>query len=223
MKILLAYDNTPLMNSGESSMVHQLEQEFILLGHDVRILGLSENRHSYRNGNRYHIASFPVPFYPNLRQTIVRSDPYIRELIDWKPDIIHVHTEFTIAEICRIIARKTGAPFIMTQHTDYAKLYFRSTYETLPVRTITMLWGQVVYRDADIVTVPSKKAKTVAARNHVHCPLVIAGNGIDLSLFQKPLSPAERRELLGRLGIRHPAVDFARYRKSFPPLPNQFR
>ena len=204
MKILLAYDDTPRMNSGETSMVHQLEREYLLMGHQVKILGMSDCNHSYRNGNRYYIASFAIPLYPNGRQTFIRRDRYIQELIDWNPDIIHVHTEFSAAEICRRIARKTGAPFMMTQHTDYGKLYFRDTYETLPVRTITKIWGKIVYRHSAIITVPSQKAKTVASRNHVHCPLVIAGNGIDLSLFQKPFPEEERQKMLKQYGIRHP-------------------
>ena len=203
MKILLAHDDTPLMSSGETAMVFQLEKEFKHMGHNVKIMGLSENKNSYRLGNKYYIGSFSFPIYPGVRQTFIRNDKYIEALIRWKPDIIHVHTEFSAAAICRKIAKKTNAPLIMTMHTDFRKMYFRGCEDSKPVKLIFKTWSKFVHRGAKILTVPSKKAEANALFCDPPCPVQIADNGIDIDIFRKPLTDTEKNSLMKRYGISH--------------------
>ena len=43
----------------------------------------------------------------------------IKELIEWKPDVIHSQCEFFSYQFALRISKKTGAPIVHTYHTLY--------------------------------------------------------------------------------------------------------
>ena len=202
MKILLAADGYNMTN-GVAHMVVTLADKYREEGHSVKLLALSESRQSHREEDRYFISSFSIKIYPDTRQTLIRRHPYLDELIAWKPDIIHTHTEGSVGDMTRYIARKTGAPLMMTMHTDWAKFAFHNHSTDKFVHFLGSLGSRIVYRHSDLLTTPSPKAQALL-KGYLpkHRPVVVVPNGIKLNRFQQELTAEDRAKLLEQYVLR---------------------
>ena len=201
MKILLLSDVYKYNTNGVAGVVVMLASTLRTMGHDVKVLSLSTTRESFREGDDYYLPSVPFPVYPEIRQSPVIIHPFIKEIKAWKPDIIHIHSEGSAARFGRSIARKTGAPLIMTVHTDYAKYVFRSHSEATILKLAAKPLASFFYRRADVVTTPSQKAKLLMQSYHFKKKISVVPNGIKLERFQKDFSGEERAEMFSRWEI----------------------
>ncbi len=201
MRILITTECYVLQTGGVSNVVLALENGLRERNCEVRILTLSGDARSRREGDRYYIRSFPAFYYPGLRVSFAMHDPLLKELLAWRPDLIHIHTEGSTARMARAIAEKTGAPIVMTTHTDFAQFIFGRYGRTRPVRAMCRVWGRHAFREADTIVVPSEKARTFPQLNSVAERVTVIPNGIRLDHYQKPVSAEERTALLGRYGF----------------------
>lgn len=120
MKILITTDWYKPVINGVVTSVTNLEEGLRGAGHDVRILTLSNDLHSYRKENVTFIGSIGVGvIYPNARLRARLNDPLVQELIDWKPDVVHSQCEFSTFSFAKRIAHESGCPLIHTYHTVY--------------------------------------------------------------------------------------------------------
>ncbi len=195
MKILLASDTYIYQTSGAANVVITLENGLRRHGHDVRVLAPANERTSFREGESFFIRSVPALFYPDVRLCPVHGDPLVEEIKRWKPDLIHLHTEASIA-------RRTGAPIVITTHTDYADYLFGGFRKTLPVRLFMNAIGKPFYQSAAAVTAPSEKARDFAMMHSVRDKMRVIPNGIHLERFQKPVSAAEKAALFEKHGMK---------------------
>ena len=119
MKILITTDLYSTETNGVVTSVKNLAEELSANGHDVRILTLSGDIRSHRDGSVYYIRSIPIGVYPNVRMPLSYRHRLIKELIEWKPDVIHSQCEFFSFQYARRISKLTGAPIVHTYHTLY--------------------------------------------------------------------------------------------------------
>lgn len=71
MKVLITTDLYATATNGVVTSVRNLQTELAKMGHDVRVLTLSDTRKTYRDGVIYYVKSIPLGFvYPNLRMPI---------------------------------------------------------------------------------------------------------------------------------------------------------
>ena len=202
MKILIATDTYCYVTNGVGNVVIALEEGLRRCGHDVKVLTLANKRASFRDGGAYFIRSRPSLLYPGVRMSAARSDPLLDELIQWKPDVVHLHTEASVAHMARKVAHACGAPLIMTVHTDYAYYAFGRFHTALPVRALMRTLGKRVYRGVSAVTVPSEKARSFPQIHSVLDRVDLVPNGIKLEQYQKPISPEEKEALFRRWGLK---------------------
>ena len=201
MKILLASDAYCSTVSGVVNVIVDLAEQLRRRGHDVKVLMLADRNTSYKKGEDYCIRSFPALFDSQVRFSLTRADPLLDELIAWKPDVIHLHTEASVARMARSIAARTGAPIIMTAHTDYAYYAFGRFQSARPVCAVMRALGKRVYKHAKVITVPSEKGRAFAQLQAVADRTVLVPNGIQLEQYQQPVSPAEKVELFSRWNL----------------------
>lgn len=202
MKILIASDSYKYQTSGAANVVITLADELRRRGHSVKVLALSNTKHSFRNGDDYFIRSFPVFIYPDVRYSFTHRDPLLRELREWNPDMIHMHTETAAARMARSIAKADHTPFVMTAHTDYARFLLGSACDSLLPKIIFRELGQIVYRGAAVVTTPSEKALSFPLLKAVKPRAMVIPNGICLEQFQNRATPQEREELFRRWNLK---------------------
>lgn len=120
MKVLITTDcYLPTVN-GVVTSIQQLSDHLRLLGHEVKILSLSQRMRNYVEGDVTYLASMNAElFYPDARLRLPRINDEIKSLIDWNPDLIHSQTEFSSYLIAKRIAKRLNIPIVHTYHTVF--------------------------------------------------------------------------------------------------------
>ena len=201
VKILISTDCYLFNIGGITASVLALCNGLRRLGHEVKTLSLSNCNQSFRDGDDYFIKSFPAFYYPGMRISYAMRDPLLKELEEWKPDLIHIQTEGSPRRMSLRISKHSGAVIVMTCHTDYGHFVF-GKYKSLPsVKVIMSAAGKILYRQAAKVTVPSRKAADFPFLKSVQDRLTVVPNGMEMEKYQKHLPNDERRALRAALGI----------------------
>ena len=120
MKVLITTDAFSPTISGVVTSTLNLYSELIKMGHEVRILTLSQNNCSTRIKDVYYIKSFGINVYPNMRATVSFHDKFLKEIMEWAPDIIHSQCEFFTFIFAKRISKKLNIPIVHTYHTMYS-------------------------------------------------------------------------------------------------------
>ena len=202
MKVLLATDCYLFQTGGVTSVVLSLENGLREKGCEVKVLALANSNRSYREGDSYFIRSHRFPDYPEHRFSLAMHDPLLDELMEWNPDIIHIHTEATAGWMAQIIAKKTDTPVVMTSHTDFEYFMFGRFRNVRIIGTLFGIWGKRAYRMAETVIVPAEKARDFPHLRPIGDKVIVIPNGIELERYQKPVSAEEKSALFSRYGLR---------------------
>lgn len=202
MKILITTDLFTTDTNGVVTSVKNLRRELEKLGHEVRILTLSEGAYSYRLGNVYYIRSLSLEkVYPDVRMATSFHHRLIRRLIDWRPDVIHSQCEFFSFQFAHYIAKHTGAPIVHTYHTLYEQYthYVMLVKElgTAAVSSLSRLRLKRVRR----VIAPTKKVEQALLDYGLTVPISVVPTGIRLEQHSYRISAEERAKLRRELGI----------------------
>lgn len=201
MKILICSDTYVYQTNGVVTVLNTLVSGLRKLGHEVKVLAPSDSRKTFQKGDDYFLSSIPALYYPKERLCLERKDPLIDELKDWKPDLIHFHTEGAIGRLAIKIAEETNTPLVMTTHTDFAKYAFGRFYDALPVRAAGKAVSKAFYPHPDAIIVPSVKASKFFWLEPYRENITVIPNGIRLEKFQRPVSEEEKNGLLQKYGL----------------------
>ena len=203
MKVLITTDLYTTNTNGVVTSIRNLMEELEKKGHEVRVLTVSEKLKSHQDGNIYYIKSLPLGVvYPDVRMPIsYHHHRFIKELIDWKSDVIHSQCEFFSYQFAAYISRKTGAPIVHTYHTLYEQYV---TYVFPSQRIGAFLVGKLSkyrLRKAEALVAPTQKVEAVLKNYGVRNPIHVVPSGIALDQHKERISEAERREKRSALGI----------------------
>lgn len=133
MKILLASDTWSPMVNGVVRSVELLYHQLLALGHDVRVVTLAQNGHSYEENGILYVGSISAErVYPGVRISAAGALPishWLDELEAWGPEVIHTQSEFSTFMLAQRVARRCHCPVVHTYHTvyeDYTQYLFFS-------------------------------------------------------------------------------------------------
>lgn len=202
MKILITTDLYETNTNGVAVSVRNLSEELRKRGHDVRILTLSENKDSHYRNSVYYVGSFSLEkVYPGVRGAFGFKEQYIKELVLWKPDVIHSQCEFFTFQFAKRIAKKTGTPLLHTYHTLYEQysnyLISSETVSHFLIRKLTK-WR---LKHTTAVIVPSRKTEDVLKNYGVEKKLYVIPTGISLEQHHWRISQEERGTMRKKYGI----------------------
>lgn len=184
MKILITTDWYKPVINGVVTSVDNLCSELLKMGFEVRILTLSNSPHSYKKGNVYYIGSVSVgAVYPQARLRIKWNREMIKELIAWKPDIVHSQCEFSTFVPARRIAESCDAPLVHTYHTAYEDY----THYFCPIDRLgkgaVKKFSEHVLNKTGAVIAPSKKVEDMLRRYDINSCVYVIPSGIDTEKF----------------------------------------
>lgn len=202
MKVLITTDLYTTSTNGVVTSVRNLMEELIKKGHDVRILTVSEKLKSHVEENIYYIKSVPLGFvYPNVRMPVSYRHRYIKELIAWKPDVIHSQCECFSYQFAGYISKKVGAPIVHTYHTLYEQYV---TY-VFPSQRIGAYFVGILskyrLRKAEAIVAPTQKVENVLKNYGLHNPIYVVPSGIALDQHRERMTEQECRNHRRALGI----------------------
>lgn len=202
MKILIATDVYKPIINGVVISTFNLYEQLKIRGHDVRILTLSNTRSSKHLGDIYYVGSLPVRVYPQARMTVRPYHYYIKEIINWKPDIIHTQSEFATSLYARQISNKLNIPMVHTYHTmyeDYTHYIFPPSKRV--GKKAVALFSKYVLDKADEVIVPTNKVMGALKSYGVKREIVEIPTGIHLEKFKREINCNEKEKIKKKLGI----------------------
>lgn len=202
MKILITTDLFTTTTNGVVTSVRNLYEELTEKGHDVRILTLSEGKESYKEKHIYYIKSASIGFvYPDVRMPLSYRNGLIRELIDWKPDVVHSQCEFFSFQFAKRIAKLTGAPIVHTYHTLYEQyVNYVIPGKYIGKQMVRQLSRMRLKKVAKVIA-PTSKVEDALRGYGVKADIQVVPSGISLEQHQYRLSEEERREKRRELGI----------------------
>lgn len=202
MKVLITTDLYATSTNGVVTSVRNLMEELEKKGHEVRVLTVSEKLKSHKDGNVYYIKSVPLGVvYPDVRMPVSYRHRYIRELIDWKPDVIHSQCECFSYQFAGHISKKTEAPIVHTYHTLYEQ-YVTYIFPSQRIGAYFVgILSRLRLRNAEAIVATTPKVETVLKNYGIHNPIHVVPSGIALEQHKERISEQERRERRAALGI----------------------
>ena len=202
MKILITTDwYAPAVN-GVVTSVKNLRRGLEARGHEVRILTLSQNRHSWQEDGVYYLGSVPAGLvYPGarLRTPMVRST--MVELVKWCPDVVHSQCEFSTFFLARRIAEYLNIPLVHTYHTVYEDYTHYFSPSVRFGKKAVALFSRWVAARTDCLLAPTGKVRQLLLGYGVDKPVFVVPSGIDLSRFGGEPEPIQQAVLRRSLGI----------------------
>lgn len=202
MRVLITTEwYAPVINGVVTSVLN-LERELRNLGHEVKILTLSNTAGTYTEGDVTYIGSVSAGIvYPQARVAVSLGGDEVEKLIQWRPQIIHSQCEFSTFLFAKKIARELNIPVVHTYHTVYEDY----THYFSPVKK----WGRAavsaftrkVLSHTQCVIVPTEKVRNILLRYGVTQQIQVIPTGIDMKKYSRMLTPEERMNLRLKLGI----------------------
>ena len=202
MKVLIASDcYIPTINGVVTSIMN-LKKGLEMLGHEVRLLTLSSSGKSEIIGNDYYLKSMKLDIiYPDVGIKITPCRKIMKEIYDWKPDVVHSQHEFSTFSVAKKISKTLNIPFVQTYHTvyeDYTHLF--SPSKKIGKKVVKWFICKR-FRKCDAVIAPTEKVEKMLAGYGVKSPIGVVPSGIDLVKFQNKIDEIEILKLKEELNI----------------------
>lgn len=202
MKILITSDwYAPTVNGVVTSVLN-LQRGLEAMGHEVRILTLSQTAYSRTEGPVTAIGAISAGrIYPGARLRTAPGTELLQELADWKPDIIHTQCEFSTFLMARKLSALTGAPMVHTYHTMYEDYtHYFSPSRRWGRKAVSVFSRWVVNQTAGVIA-PTVKVRRLLEGYQVNRPIHVIPTGIDLSRFCRPADEIQMNVLRRSLDI----------------------
>ncbi|MEE8477086.1 MAG: glycosyltransferase family 1 protein [Gemmatimonadales bacterium] len=195
------------MVSGVGVTLRRLADSLEARGHLVRVYtpsyhvpeGVEDRREVFR------VPSVPFFLYPDVRWGFPRMRNILRDIREFRPDLVHVATEFSMGVTGVKAARALGLPIIASAHTDYEQ-YATRYYRVGWVQRAGWRYLRWFYGQAETVLCPSR-----VFERHLNVRGVtntgIWTRGIDCAVFNPRFRRNEYRRAFGA-DERDPVVTY---------------
>ena len=202
MRVLITTEwDLPTIN-GVVISVNNLKEELRKLGHEVKVLTLSNTQQSYEKDGIISVGSFGVGIiYPEARVPIPVANKYIKEIIRWSPDVIHSQSEFSTFLLARYLSKRLHIPIVHTYHTVYENY----THYFSPVEkwggNLASLFTTSTLKHTSCVIVPTEKVRKLLEAYGVTKKIKVVPTGICMSRSVEPTNQSKKQSLRNKIGI----------------------
>lgn len=135
------------------------------------------------------IPSLPFPPYPDIRMAAPAYFTVARTIKDFRPELVHCETEFTLGRLGQIAAARAGIPFTTSYHTDFSR--YTEAYGLPRLRSAVSGYLGRFHRRAARTYTPSEPARQDLLAMGVR-DVEVWGRGVDSELF----APSRRSHAL---------------------------
>jgi glycosyltransferase involved in cell wall biosynthesis len=174
--------------NGVTIAIDNFAEELQKKGHKVLIFAPKPKKKIKTQFNVFWIPSISLPTYKEYRISSFFSLKAEKKLKEFNPDIIHLHTPFSVGWIGLNSAKKLKKKKIGTYHTYlpdfmmYLPLPFIK--ETELAKKTVWFYTKLFYNKCDLTTTPTKKTAEELKKNGVKNVYVLP-NGINFRLFNE--------------------------------------
>lgn len=190
-------------------------------GHDVVVYAPAASKRDYEragvpvgepslgdNVQVKRLFSLPVPSSTGQSRLLLPNGRRWRDLIDFRPQIIHTHTFFGAGWEALRVARRLGVPLIGTNHWAVGEFsaytpFSAPMFARTSVKAVT--W---YYNRCAMVTGPSRSVVDEMRVFGLKRPYSVVSNPIDTALFRPPM-PDEKPALKQQFGFTDATILYA--------------
>ena len=213
MKIAMFTDAFFPRINGVTVSVNSFAEALVALGHEVYVVCLEYSKKQQKN-SLYDIEEkdkelpFKILRVPSAWVPISKEDRTMRldkchritkVMDEFKPDVIHINSEFTVGYFGSLYCKKRSVPFVYTFHTmweDYAANYLSFAPEKT-LRNIARRIVKFYLKRADLIIAPTKRIAQVVKDYGIDRQTEILPTGIpDSKLNFIPQRDVEVKSLL---------------------------
>ncbi|GCE18117.1 glycosyltransferase family 4 protein [Dictyobacter kobayashii] len=180
MRVAIITENFLPKLDGVTRTVSRLLEHLHTNGHQALLLGPECGMDEYAGAEVVGTAGLPFPFYPELKFNFFRP-LFVRRLIEFRPDIIHVVDPVILGATGLAAARLLNIPIISSYHTNLAAYcgHFGFSLLTRPM----WLYNRFVHNQCALTFCPSAStASMLTSQGFEH--LRIWPRGVEKQLFQ---------------------------------------
>ena len=202
MKILITSDwYSPAVN-GVVTSVKNLRRELERRGHEVRVLTLSQTPYSREEDGVTYLGSVAAGLiYPGARLRTALAVKWVRDLVEWGPDVVHSQCEFSTFFLARRIAEELDVPLVHTYHTVYEDYTHYFSPSVRFGKKAVALFSRWVASQTDCMIAPTGKVRLLLRDYGVRKPVFVVPSGIDLRRFGGEADPWRMAVLRARAHI----------------------
>lgn len=188
MRIAIITENFLPKLDGVTRTVSRLLEHLNMQEHQVLLLGPECGMDEYAGAEVIGTAGLPLPFYPELKFNFFRP-LFLRRLIKFRPDIIHVVDPVILGATGLAAARFLNIPIVSSYHTNLAAYcgHFGFSLLTQPM----WLYNRFVHNQCSLTFCPSASTAAMLKKQGFEA-VRIWPRGVENTLFQ----PGRRSEAL---------------------------
>ena len=181
MKILITTDTYRPTINGVVTSIESLKKALDRLGHDVRILTFSDSFNSKQEDDIYYMGSLGAgKFYPDARMNKLFYNRFYEDIMDWKPDIVHSQTEFTMFIQAKKIAKDLDIPLLHTYHTVYEDYTHYFSLNKKIGKELAKQFTKQIIKTTDGVVVPTNKIYNLLTDYNIHEDIYVVPTWINV-------------------------------------------
>ncbi len=207
MKVAIFTENYFPFVSGVVTHIKTLKESLEDQGHEVLIVTLDPRAvcHYVKDGVLY-CPAIPLKRIYGYGIANPLNMQRLRIIKEFDPDLLHIHTEFTMGIFAQFVARNLKKPTVYTLHTMYDDYLFYVAphkWGQKMVKPAAHLYIRAMATKATEVIGPSLKVLEFLRRCNVERHINIVPNTVDLSDFlPENVSREQVARIRGELGIR---------------------
>jgi len=210
MRIAVFSDTFPPQINGVAHTAYLSAKNLIELGHEVVVFTVAKkpkNRPdiNLKNLKVLRLPSVPAIVYPGERFTLPIGAT-LRQIKKFDPDIIHVHTPFSVGWEAILISKILKIPLVGTHHTFYNHYlkHIKLDYEWM--KKISWKFTIGFYNRCNLILSPSRFLADELVKEGLKRSIHVLQNSIDIDLF-KPLENQQTREKIKKsFGVKKRSI-----------------
>ncbi len=173
--------------NGVATSIQTLKNAFEKMGHDVYIITIKKTFFKTTYDAENKILRIPgIKFKKLYNLTLARpfSISGFMKIRKMKLDIIHIHTELSVAFLGRMVGLLLRKPIVYTYHTEWGSYtHYLKTFAKIPHFLIPR-YIKILSNTSTIMTCPSKKTQKILYDHYdIHKKIEVIPTGLDLDKF----------------------------------------
>lgn len=186
MKIAIFSDSYPPEINGVATSCKSLRDILVKNGHSVLVVTTNPVSSDVAfEDNHLRIPGIEMKKIYGYRFARLFSPKAYRIIKKFNPDLVHIHTDFSIGIIGRNISKSLRIPLVYTYHTmyeDYTYYFTKGHFDRLMIYFLRLLSRNVVKKSDQFIT-PSLKTHDYMRQIGVDNYINIIPTGVDFSKF----------------------------------------
>jgi len=230
MKIAIFSDTFLPQVNGVAQVVYQSAKNLAALGHKVWIFTVcqkSQNQSFWAQEKITVITlpSIPAGAYRGERLSLPVGLAF-RRLKEFQPDVIHIHTPFSVGWEAVWAAKKLKKPLMGTHHTfyDHYLKHIKADYDW--VKKFSWKYTIFFYNHCDLVLSPSRSLAAALIQKGLKKPIEVLQNSIETDFFVPAPDQKTKDNLKKEFGIKGKSLVYmgrVSYEKSIDQILKAFK